>query len=255
MHTYAPTHQPLQALIIEDDQDHRDLLVLLLKKNCPNVHVTDWARNIKEAIDLLSTGTYDLVFMDVNLGEEYAFDIIKNTPFLSEKQVVIVSSHREYALEAFKFVATDYILKPVTSDSLVDSVTKVQNNIYLQRIASEKNNTIVNGKPLKRIAIPSLSDVSIIAVDDLLYLQSEGRYTKFYLTDGTTKLASKNLGEYEKLFAHNNFYRVHHSYLVNMDFALNIHKTDGNYMELPNRVHIPISKRKLDGLYQFLNIK
>ncbi len=246
----------LEAFIIEDDKDHIAVLQMYLSTHCKDIlEVTATASTIKDATDLLKENRPDLMFLDVDIQGESSFQILEKLPFLSEVEIIITSSHREYALEAFKHLVTDYVLKPLQLEPLLVAIQKVQKNIALKALANEKNESAEPAEPLKRLAIPSVETVEIIAVDEVMYLESEGRYTTFYLKDNTTQTASKNLGEYEKLLSNNSFLRIHHSFLVNMDFALNIHKKDGFYLRMTTQKYLPISKRKINTLYRYLNLK
>ena len=135
------------------------------------------------------------------------------------------------------------------------AVEKAKHNIILKELVRTSALPVQLKKPLVQLAIPSVEKVEIINISDVLYLESEGRYTIFHMKDNTKQMASKNLGEYEKLLVHNNFLRIHHSILANMDFAQNIHKKDGFYLNIGDKKHLPISKRKINHLYKYLNLK
>ncbi len=247
----------LHAIIIEDDPCDVELLKQILHKNCPYITISGFAKNIEEATKAMKKNKFDIIFLDINLGSDCAFELLKtsSSKIINEKELIITSSHKKYALEAFKYVATDYVLKPIAPDDIILAVEKARKNIDLKRSSSKQNEEFYTKEPLKMIAIPSLNDVKIIPVDDIVYLQSEGRYTIFYTSKNTTLVSSKNLGEYEKVLAHNHFFRIHHSYLVNVNYALNVQKKDGAYLEIPNQKYLPISKRKTDLFYQFLGIR
>ncbi len=247
--------EKLEAIIVEDDKDHMAVLKMHLSTHCSDINIMATASTIKDATKLLQENNPDLIFLDVDIQGESSFKILKKLPFLNDVEIIITSSHREYALEAFKHFVTDYVLKPLQPEPLLAAIEKVKKNIALKALANKQNEPAENQEPLKRLAIPSVDTVEIIAVDEVMYLESEGRYTTFYLTDNTTQTASKNLGEYEKLLINNSFLRIHHSLLVNMDFALNIHKKDGFYLQMTTQKYLPISKRKINSLYRYLNLK
>jgi two-component system LytT family response regulator len=244
------------ALIVEDEQEHMDLLTLLLAQYCEEINLIGKARSIEEAKAILKESKPEIIFLDMNLNGENSFRILEKVANLQEVEIIVTSSHREYAIEAFKHLATDYILKPLKPEELMLSLKKAKRNIELRKLAASKNQELPkNNAPLKFLAIPSMEDVEIVPIDQLVYLESDGRYTIFHMHDKTSKIASKNLGEYEKLLSRNNFFRIHHSLLVNMDFALNIHKKDGNYLKMKTQKYLPISKRRINSLYKFLNLK
>ncbi|MEM9001376.1 MAG: LytTR family DNA-binding domain-containing protein [Bacteroidota bacterium] len=244
-----------KAIIIEDDKDHVAVLQLFLMKYCQEVKVVASANTFEGAKQVLREIKPDIIFLDMNINGENAFRILEKLTYLHETEVIIISSHGEYALEAFEHLVTDYILKPLKPESLIIALKKAKRNIELRALASKKNGTKEKNVPLSLLAIPSMESVEIIRVDDIVYLESDGRYTVFHLKSNASKMASKNLGEYEKLLDSNNFFRIHHSILVNMDFAVNIHKKDGNYLKMNTQKYLPISKRRVNSLYRFLNLK
>ncbi len=243
------------ALIVEDEQSHIDLLTLLLSQYCEEIKLIGTAKSIEEAKAILKESKPEIIFLDMNLNGENSFRILEKVANLHEVEIIVTSSHREYAIEAFKHLATDYLLKPLKPEELMLALKKAKRNIELRNQAATKNEVPENNAPLKFLAIPSMEDVEIVSIDQLVYLESDGRYTIFHMHDKTSKIASKNLGEYEKLLSNNNFFRIHHSLLVNMDFALNIHKKDGNYLKMTTQKYLPISKRRINSLYRFLNLK
>ncbi|GAA4277179.1 LytR/AlgR family response regulator transcription factor [Aquimarina mytili] len=245
----------LSTIIIEDDASHLEILKFTINKYCPDLNIVGVAKNVKEAANTLKDSQFEIVFLDVNLGSDCSFEMLKNCEqSIQDKELIVISSCDKYALEAFKYVATDYILKPIAANKVVKAVEKARKNIQLRKSSAEYNKKINPKNPLKMIAIPSLSEVKIIKVEDIIYLQSEGKYTIFHTSNNCTIVSSKNLGVYEELLAQNNFFRIHHSYLVNMSFALNVQKRDGTYLEIPNQKYLPVSKRKTEPFYRFLGI-
>ncbi len=245
----------LEAIIIEDDKDHLTLLKMYLNEFCSEIKVTATASTIADTTKLLQENTADIIFLDVDIQGEKSFNILEKITFERDVEIIVISSHEKYALEAFKHLVTDYVLKPLRPEGLLVAIKKVKQNISLRELASKEQEEVADKEPLKRLAIPSVETVEIIAVDEVMYLESDGRYTTFHLKDNTSQTASKNLGEYEKLLANNQFLRIHHSILVNMNFALNIHKKDGFYLRMTSQKYLPISKRKINSLYRYLNLK
>lgn len=243
----------LYAVIIEDSSDDSSTLENILSKDCPDVVISGRANTIDKVSKIIEKDEFDTIFLD--LESEHAFDFLENTlSHLDGKELVVLSSQKEHAVEAFKYMAIDFVLKPITPDTIIQAVDKARRNIDL-KVSHVQNREISDRGPVKIIAIPSLTDIRIIPVDDIVYLESEGRYTLFHTVKNEKLMSSRNLGTYEKVLANNNFLRIHHSYLVNMHFALNIQKKDGFYMEMPNKKYLSISKRKMDTLYEFLSIK
>lgn len=245
----------LCAVIIEDNSDTLSTLERTISKNCPEIVISGHAKTIGEASAIIAKDEFDIIFLDIDSGREQAFQFLEDTlPKLDDKALVFLSSRREHAVEAFKYRAIDFILKPVTSEAVIQAVDKVRKNIDL-KLSHVQPKKMLDKYPVKIIAIPSLTDIRILPVDDIIYLESEGRYTVFHTAKGEKLVSSRNLGTYEKVLTNTSFLRIHHSYLVNMNFALNIQKKDGFYIEVPNKKYLSISKRRMDALYEFLSIK
>ena len=191
----------------------------------------------------------------MELNGKSSFRILEEINSLKETEIIIISSHSKYALKAFEYMAVDFILKPLKPENLMLAVKKAKNNIELKMLSSMKNVEQDSHVGIKQLAIPSVESIEIIKVNQVLYLESDGRYTLFHMKNNSSIMASKNLGEYEKLLGNNYFFRIHHSLLVNMDYAVNIHKKDGNYLQLSSQKYLPISKRRVNSLYRFLNLK
>lgn len=245
----------LHAVTIGDKPKDLSILERTLSKNCPDIMISERAKNTSEASDIIEKDEFDIIFLDLDLGNEQAFQFLEESlPQLDGKELVIISSHKEDAVEAFKYMATDFILKPIGPDAVIQAADKIRKNIDM-KVSYIRNREIIDKGPAKIIAIPSLTDIKIIPVNDIIYLESEGRYTIFHTVKNERLISSRNLGMYEKILVNNSFLRIHHSYLVNMNFALNIQKKDGFYIEVPNKKYLSISKRKVDSLYEFLSIK
>lgn len=170
-------------------------------------------------------------------------------------RVIVVSSNAKDAIEAFNIEAVDFILKPEIMSRISKSLYRALNLIEISnKIDGLSKLSLEDNEPIKIIPVASLNDISIIPVDSIIYLESKGRYTLIYTQDGQSVVSSKNLGVYEKLLTRNNFFRIHHSYIVNVDKSVKVQKKDGVYLEIINNKHLPISKRRVEGFYKCLGI-
>ena len=134
---------------------------------------------------------------------------------------------------------------------------EIEQDIYTEKIQLQQSYKSLtnNVLPQHLIAVPSAKKIDFIKVEDIIYLKSEGRYTMFQLKDNKQLVATKNLGEYENLLDASIFFRVHHSYVVNLTQVTSINKTDGNYCEMVNKETVPIAKRRQEQLNKFLKIR
>ena len=175
-------------------------------------------------------------------------------------KIIFVTSYDEYAVKAFKFNAIDYLLKPLKIEELVEAVNKCYEDILKNAFTpkeqiSQLDLSLQNKDALDFIAVSSVDKIDFLQLQDILYLKSDGRYTNFYLDDGTRVTSSKNLGEYEKILDLSHFFRVHNSYIVNINHIKEIYKTDGGYCLMSSQDSIPIAKRRHDLFLKYLKLK
>jgi two-component system LytT family response regulator len=244
----------LKLVIIEDDECSQIILENLLKTYFMDIVLVGKARNVAEGIKLIHSNAPDLILADVPLGGETIFDLIKNLKNKEEHHFIITTAHENFALEAISHGVVDYILKPITIENLTLAINKFKRRLIAAQEREQLNAFDTSGNRL--LGIAAVDKIEVLDIDAIVYIQADGRYTHFHLIDGTKKTASKNLGEYEKILPIQNFVRVHHSYIVNMNYVKSIQKTDGYFVQLfkSDKV-IPIAKRKQDTIIKFLKLK
>ncbi|GAA3605397.1 response regulator [Flavivirga amylovorans] len=245
------------AIVIDDHNDSMELLRLCLKKYCHNIKETYGATDIPDALLKIQKYEPDIIFSDIMLGEETAFNLLDRLGKV-DSEIIFTSSFKEFALKAIDYDASNYLLKPIDVKELVVAVSRVSEKLKTKTYLKELEQS--NGKLKKYsnkdiIAIPSTMKVEIIKVNDIIFCEAERSYTMIYLIDGSTKVSSKNLLEYENLLVSRGpFFRIHHKYLVNLNMVENINKAAGNYCEMINKKSLPISKRKREKLFKFLGL-
>jgi two-component system LytT family response regulator len=205
--------------------------------------------------NILRDASFDLIILDTDIvSGGNVFELLE--PYMSiidDHELIVVSSSTAFIADSFRFSAIDYILKPVGFSEMVVAIERAKANVEIRQ-SMVNNSYFLAREPVKIIAIPSISEVKILPVSTIVYLEAEGKYTTFHTMDNKAIVSSRNLGSYEKLLVNNNFFRIHHSYIVNVDLACNIYKKDGVYLEIINKKYLPISKRKTDSFYKFLGI-
>ncbi|MCI2228277.1 LytTR family DNA-binding domain-containing protein [Polaribacter sp. MSW13] len=248
-----------KALIIDDDIESINLLNIYLKKYFPVINRVAQATNINDGIKAFTKTMPELLLLDIDLGNDTIFSFIDSIGKI-EGEIIFISSHQEFGVKAVNYNVTGFIVKPININDLKKVINKAIFNLENKKTAVQKStnqNAIIKkvDYPAK-IGIPYLNKIELIIVDTILYLEADGKYTIFHLEENKEKIASRNLGEYQKILDPKVFFRVHHRYLVNINMVTNIHKTNGtNYCELKNGKKIPIAKRRQDLLNIFLRIK
>jgi len=244
----------MKLVIIEDDEWAQLTLTNLIKRYFPDIEVVGLASNLEEALLEITEGDPDFILADIQLGDNSIFELMEKLENTADYNFVITTSHERFALRAISHEVVDYIVKPVSIESLTLSVNKVK-----RRLKAAQDNRVAassEGVANRMLGLSSMDKIEVVNVDAIVYIQADGRYTHFHLLDGSKKTASKNLGEYEKLLPEEDFVRVHHSYIVNMNYVRNILKSDGYFVKLFKCDDvIPVAKRKQDAIIRYLKLK
>ena len=239
----------MNALIIDNEQNIINGLISLLKIYCPEVQSIKSANSLATATEIINEEQFDIVFLDVELDDGLGmelFDRIEESNF----QLIFITAYNQYAIEAFKLNAVDYLLKPIDPDDLIASVKKAVTSIHLQTDQKRLQKLMVRLNHLrakdKRLVVNDRENIYTIEIESILYLKADGPYTRIIKLNETL-FVSKNLKYFEKLLTNAGFYRTHHSYLANLKHMSKYDKANSQ-LELNNGMHIPVSVRKKEGL-------
>lgn len=171
----------------------------------------------------------------------------------NKPSIIVVSDNANHALNCIKYNIKDYLLTPIAAIDFENALLKAISFIALSRTSKVSNSTPPE-KFNKFITINSIKKIDILKVDDILYFEADGRYTVVHSIDGSTMMASKNIGEFQKMLNDEVFCRIHHKYIINLNRLLKINKIDGYSCHMSNNLDIPVSKRKFEDLNKILNI-
>jgi|TARA_B110000285_G_scaffold233410_1_gene307156 two-component system LytT family response regulator len=194
------------------------------------------------------------------MGDGTGFDVLDAITY-SDYLIVFITAYQEYAISAFKFNAVDFILKPIDPKDLLVTFKRIEdcfkNNNFTtpSQIKSVKSSIGSKTTDYNFIAIPSTKKIDLVRIDDILYLESDGRYTTIHLVDKSTLFVSKNIVEYEKLLSTSYFFCIHKKYMINLKYIINISNSDGSNCELVGKLMLPVAKRRKEDLVSFLNIR
>ncbi len=248
----------LKAVLIDDDLRDKEILEMMLGKYCVNeISIVGCAQNIDVAYSLILKTKPDIVFLDIELGNESGFDLLKKFTEYSFK-VVFVTAYEKYAVKAIKFNALDYVLKPIEITELVNAVQKVNASEHIS-IDTELKNLVYNlahpHHKSNKIAIPVLKGYKMIGIETILFCEAKKEYTDIHCVAQPPFCSSVNLGEYEELLQDYSFCRVHHSFLVNKDHVIQYIKGEGGELMMGNKKMIPVSRRKKQEVVEWLTTK
>ena len=238
----------MQIVIIDDEKNARNSLAKMLKLFCPDVEVIGQAEGIVSGKKMIEELHPDLVFLDIEMQDGTGLDLLKQINGRQQK-VIFVTAYNNYAVEAFRLSAVDYLLKPIQPDHLVDAVNKVRESVNQEvqfSIFMENMNLLSNQE--RKVVLKDSESIYILKIKDIMRCQADGGYTQFFIKDQKTIVTSINLKEYEKLFKPYGFIRSHHSHLVNIQHVIRYDKADGGLIIMSDHTKVPVSFRKKDSL-------
>lgn len=233
----------LHTLIVDDEPKARTVLRSYLEDCEIAVSVMAEAGAIPDAVKLINKEKPDLVFLDIEMPKQNGFALFDYFDEI-DFQVIFVTASRDYAIDAFKVSALDYILKPINQQHLNEAVKKAaqQTQHNLKERVKVANSSLNSTDQINRIALFSNESIDFVAVEDILYLKADGPYTEFYLTGDQKALVSKPIGEYDMLEDLPHFMKTHRSYLVNLHKVQSYRKEDGGFILMKNGDSINLSR-------------
>jgi len=244
----------IHALIVDDEPDCCDVLVMLLEKHCPEVHIEAVCHSAKEALAAFARHRVQLVFLDIEMPHMNGFELLQQLPH-THFELIFTTSYDQYALKAIRFSALDYLLKPVDREELKAAVKKAaarlqsplpqQLEILLQKIHQPPAR-------INRIALPTMEGLQLIPVDSIISCASSSNYTTLALKDAHKLVVSRTLKEIEEMLGEYGFFRVHHSYLVNLNEIRKYIKGEGGSLIMSDGSSIDVSRSKKEALLRTL---
>lgn len=244
-----------KAVLIDDEKHNLDNLQELLRSYCPQIEVCGIALNAEEGKFLLLKHQPALLFLDIQMPGKSGFDLLKeltNPAF----EVIFVTAYDQYAIQAMRFSAVDYLLKPIDIQDLQNSVDRAlkQWQLKLQNQQLENLVHLLKGhqqKEEQRIALPTLKETRFVKTGDIIRCESSNNYTSFFL-DGEELLVCKPIYEFEEILKDYGFIRCHQSHLINKKFIKSWKKVFGDHLLLFNGEEIPVSRGKKESVKQAL---
>jgi two-component system LytT family response regulator len=245
----------MKAVLIDDEISNLENLQTLLEKHCEQVTIMATAQNVGDAVDAIEKYSPHLVFLDIQMGEQTGFDVLKLLP-TRNFEVIFVTAHDQYGIQAVKFAALDYLLKPVDIEELINAVNKAEYKLATQIQTSQLDFLLQQLKKpetnVSKIALQMQGEVRYVTLSEIIRCEADNTYTHFFLSSNEKILVSKSLKEYADLLRPNGFLRTHQSHLVNPKYVKSWLKEDGGVLLLTSGEKIPISKPNKDTVKQAL---
>jgi two-component system LytT family response regulator len=249
---------PIRAIIIAREKDVLHKIKKFEEENFMILKLVSETTSIIKGITSIKLNKPDLVFLDIEFKEDTFFNnfvkLEQNHP-----KLIFISDDKQDAVIAFKQNAIDFILKPFDFNDLILAAYKAIKNIKMERCyQNQKIDTIQRlnsfNQPNDYVAVSSLDKIELIPMAEIIYCQAEGRYTTFFLLNGKKIVSSKNLGEYSTILDSNYFFRIHHSFIINLRHIVKISKKEGYFCEFPNGVLLAVAKRRQEDFNKFIKL-
>jgi len=234
----------LNAVIIEDEPQARSALKHELAQYCSNIQIVGEAGTVKEGTELLNKTSPHLIFLDIKLSDGNGFDLLRNINY-KHYHIVFTTAYSNWAIEAIKFSALDYLLKPVDGAELKKAVDRALS--YSKEDFARKMNTLMGNESghseNKKIAFQTSNGVFIYKLSEIIHFDADVNYTRIFSSKGELLIA-KTLKEVERMVGHYGFLRIHQSHLINLSHVSSYQNKSGNVIVMSNGTILPVSQRR-----------
>jgi two-component system LytT family response regulator len=247
----------IKAVIIDDEQHSIDTLKWKLENYCPDVAVQASFDNPAEGIIYLKSNPPHLLFLDIEMPMLNGFDVLeelgRDLPF----DIIFITAYDNFGIQAVKFSALDYLLKPVQNRELKEAIDKHQKKA-MHKVPSEQIDVLLSNVQAERkgkvgkIALASKESIEFVDPHQIVCCEANSNYTNVFLVEGRKKVISKTLKEFEDMLTMYNFFRPHNSFLINLRRVNEFIRGDGGYLVMENKMKIPVSKNKREELMELL---
>jgi two-component system, LytTR family, response regulator len=240
----------ITTIIIDDEQHCIDRLTNLLKENySSSINLLGTFNNIEDGLKAINVMHPQLIFLDVQIHDKTGFDLLQQISKV-DFDVIFTTAYEKYAVQAFKFSALDYLLKPITADDLGEAVGKLKVKFSKNDMSFKIDSLFHNLKNMhtatKKICVPVVTGIVFLDIVDIIRCESDVNYTTIFLKDKQKLVVAKTLKEFEEMLTEYNFFRVHNSHLINLNYIKSFNKGKGGFVTLTDNCVIEVSTRRKD---------
>lgn len=244
----------IRTIIIEDEPMSRELLSMMLKRYS-EIDLVDTCSNPTDGIASIAAHQPDLIFLDIQMPKMNGFDMLKKIGSVNF-EVIFTTAFDQYAINAIRISALDYLLKPVDDEDLAAAIAKCRERLDEKKPADRFENlfnNLLNKNPLdKTLALSASDGISFIKMSEILRVEANGRYAKFYLLNKDTILVSKTLGDYEEILSANQFFRIHDSAIINLNHVKKYIRGDGGTVILSDNTELDVARRRKEEFIRLI---
>ncbi len=243
----------ISTLIIDDELSARKIIRGIVETLDQEFTIVGEAHDVKSGLEQIKKLNPDLVLLDIDMPDGNAFNLLQEIGKI-DFRIIFITAHSDFAIQAFRFSAIDYILKPIVSTELFTALNKAKKTFDMEEVNMKLDALLSNLKSndaKKKVVLKTSASILCVDIDDIYFCESDGgSYTRFHFKDKSKFLVSKPLKEYDEMLSSFNFFRIHKSYLVNLDKIVSYEKHAGGSVILDNQTELTVSHRRRE---QFLN--
>lgn len=242
-----------RTVIVDDEQNSVAALEKLLEIYCPELEIIQTFNDPRLALEYILKENPDIIFLDIQMPFITGIEMVKCLP-LENCHIIFTTAFDQYAIDAIKLAALDYLLKPIDIDDLKKSVSKLkETNSKENEIQKLEHFLDAYQKPNRKKLVVQLQNKTLfLEITDIVYLEADSNYTTIFMKDGQSYLTSKTVKHFQEKLSNHNFFRPHQSFLINANYIEEYDKSE-SIIILTNRKTIPVSKNKKDGLLDILS--
>ncbi len=244
------------AIIIDDERNLREALERMLIRHCPEIVLAGSAASAAEGREMLKLHKVDIIFLDISMPKEDGFAFL-GTIHKENYAIIFVTAYQEYALRALKASAIDYLLKPVNLSELREAVSKAiqyhefrkshdeGKKVYRESLDVLHDNIHSGNRPITKITVAGQFGFHLVNVADIMYMEADSNYTIIHLSGLNKIVATRTMGDFEKIINSPEFFRIHKSTIINMNFLKAYYNYQGDFAELNDGTRLSIARRKV----------
>ena len=239
-------------MIIDDDPYCIEDLSYLIKKGKLPVDILASATSGEEGLAMIKEHKPELVFLDIVMPGMSGFEMVEKIPEI-DFNLVVTTSVDKYAIQAIRASAIDFLVKPVRMDELSMAVNRI---LEKQEIPTKQQlpflqNMLQQRARINKIALTISDGVQLVKLEDILYFKSDGNYTNVFFKNEMSMLVSRQIGKFEEILSEESFFRIHASYLINLNYVNKYIRSDGGYVVMENGENITVARNRKD---EFLDV-
>lgn len=241
----------LSFLIVDDEELSRSYISDLLNEFWPEARIAGSVGNTDQARKLLMEDDIDVLFLDIKMPGENGIEFINSIKNRNHFKTIFITAYNNFTIPAIKAAAFDYLLKPVDKTEFQQTLNRIKESFNNPETGLQK--TGASGSlHEQKLTVHHSNGFKVIALGDIVYLQASNNYTNIRLISGETVVVSKPLKEFQLKLDNGHFFRIHKSYIININYVDQYLSDDGGQVIMKTGENIYISRYKLSGFFDFV---